>query len=58
MAKLAISKIRVRNRYRRSLGGIESLAASIKVLGLRGITARVPGNQRINRRMRLSLQRP
>ena len=34
MAKLAISKIRVRNRYRKFLGDTESLASSIKELGL------------------------
>ena len=34
MAKLPISKIRVRSRYRKNLGDIESLAASIKELGL------------------------
>jgi ParB family transcriptional regulator, chromosome partitioning protein len=32
--KLAISKIKVRNRYRKTLGDIQSLAASIKELGL------------------------
>jgi len=34
MAKLPMSKIRVRGRYRKNLGDIESLAASIKGLGL------------------------
>jgi N6-adenosine-specific RNA methylase IME4 len=34
MAKLAINQINVRNRYRKNLGNIESLAASIKELGL------------------------
>src|ERR1700730_2928915 len=34
MTKLPITKIRVRNRYRKKLGDIESLAASIKDLGL------------------------
>jgi ParB family chromosome partitioning protein len=34
MAKLAVSKIRIRNRYRKSLGNTESLAASIKELGM------------------------
>jgi ParB family chromosome partitioning protein len=34
MAKLEISQIKVRNRYRKSLGEINSLAASIKDLGL------------------------
>jgi ParB family transcriptional regulator, chromosome partitioning protein len=34
MTKLPITKIRVRNRYRKKLGDIESLAASIKELGL------------------------
>jgi N6-adenosine-specific RNA methylase IME4/ParB-like chromosome segregation protein Spo0J len=34
MARLQISKIKVRNRYRKSLGEISSLAASIKELGL------------------------
>jgi N6-adenosine-specific RNA methylase IME4 len=34
MAKLPIRKIKVRNRYRKTLGDIESLVASIKELGL------------------------
>jgi N6-adenosine-specific RNA methylase IME4 len=34
MAKLPISKIRVRSRYRKNLGDIQSLAANIKDLGL------------------------
>jgi ParB family transcriptional regulator, chromosome partitioning protein len=34
MTKLPITKIRVRNRYRKTLGDIQSLAASIKELGL------------------------
>jgi ParB family chromosome partitioning protein len=34
MTKLPITKIRVRNRYRKKLGDIESLATSIKELGL------------------------
>jgi ParB/RepB/Spo0J family partition protein len=34
MTKLPIRKIRVRSRYRKALGDIESLAASIKELGL------------------------
>ena len=34
MTKLSIRKIKVRNRYRNSLGDIESLAANIKELGL------------------------
>ena len=34
MAKLPISKIRVRSRYRKNLGDIASLAANIKELGL------------------------
>jgi ParB/RepB/Spo0J family partition protein len=34
MTKLSIRKIKVRNRYRKSLGDIESLAANIKELGL------------------------
>jgi hypothetical protein len=34
MTKLPIHKIRVRNRYRKTLGDIESLAASIKEWGL------------------------
>jgi ParB/RepB/Spo0J family partition protein len=34
MAKLPIGKIKVRNRYRKSLGDVASLAASIKELGL------------------------
>ena len=34
MAKLPISKIRVRSRYTKNLGDIASLAASIKELGL------------------------
>jgi hypothetical protein len=34
MTKLPIRKIRVRNRYRKSLGDIDPLAASIKELGL------------------------
>jgi ParB-like nuclease domain len=34
MTKLPIRKIKVRNRYRKSLGDIESLAANIKELGL------------------------
>jgi hypothetical protein len=33
MTKLPIRKIKVRNRYRKKLGDIESLAASIKDLG-------------------------
>ena len=34
MSKLPISKIKVRNRYRKSLGDIAPLAASIKDVGL------------------------
>jgi N6-adenosine-specific RNA methylase IME4 len=34
MAKLPINKIKVRNRYRKNLGDISSLAASIKEVGL------------------------
>ena len=34
MTKLSIRKIKVPNRYRKSLGDIESLAANIKELGL------------------------
>ena len=34
MSKLPISKIKVRNRYRKSLGDIDTLAASIKEVGL------------------------
>jgi N6-adenosine-specific RNA methylase IME4 len=34
MARLPLAKIRVRNRYRKNLGDIESLAVSIKELGL------------------------
>jgi ParB family chromosome partitioning protein len=34
MTKLSIRKIKVRTRYRKSLGDIESLAANIKELGL------------------------
>ena len=34
MTKLPIRKIKVRNRYRKNLGDIDSLAASIKELGL------------------------
>ena len=34
MTKLSIRKIKVRNRYRNSLGDIKSLAANIKELGL------------------------
>lgn len=34
MASLPINKIRVRNRYRKNLGDIKSLASSIKELGL------------------------
>ena len=34
MAKLSITEIKVRHRYRKNLGDIESLAASIKELGL------------------------
>jgi ParB family transcriptional regulator, chromosome partitioning protein len=34
MAKLGVSKITVRNRYRKALGNIDLLAASIKELGL------------------------
>jgi ParB family chromosome partitioning protein len=34
MVKLAISKIKVRNRYRKNVGDIEFLAASIKEFGL------------------------
>ena len=34
MAKLAISKIRVRNRYRRSLGGIDPWPPALKCIRL------------------------
>jgi hypothetical protein len=34
MTKLPINKIKVRNRYRKAPGDIETLAASIKELGL------------------------
>ena len=34
MSKLPISKIKVRNPYRKSLGDIDTLAASIKEVGL------------------------
>ena len=34
MTKLPIGKIKVRNRYRKTLGDIQSFAASIKELGL------------------------
>jgi ParB family chromosome partitioning protein len=34
MTKLSIRKIKGSNRYRKSLGDIESLAANIKELGL------------------------
>ena len=34
MALVSIRKIKVRNRYRKNLGDIKSLAASIKELGL------------------------
>jgi ParB family transcriptional regulator, chromosome partitioning protein len=34
VSKLPISKIKVRNRYRKSLGDIDTLAASIKEVGL------------------------
>ncbi len=34
MSKLPITKIKVRNRYRRDLGDLAGLAASIKEIGL------------------------
>ncbi len=34
MAKLTINEITVRNRHRKNLGDVESLAASIKQVGL------------------------
>jgi N6-adenosine-specific RNA methylase IME4 len=54
MAKLPISKVRVRSRYRKNLGDIASLAANIKELGLLHPIVVRPGGRLIAGERRLA----